>query len=141
MKNQVPLLHFKKWWLGIGWFLVIVVIALSLMPPTPTGDSLFEIPYADKIVHFFTYFILMGWFAQIYHVPSIRWRLAISWLFLGIGLEILQSMSGVRHGDVTDIIANSLGILLSWLLASKTHFAYLLVELERIWKSKSSNNQ
>jgi glycopeptide antibiotics resistance protein len=141
MENQPPLLHFKKWWLGIGWLLVIIVITLSLMPPTPTSDSLFEIPYADKIVHFFAYFILMGWFVQIYHVPSIRWRLAIGWLFLGIGLEILQSMSGIRHGDVTDVIANSLGILLSWLLASKTHFAYLLVELERIWKSKSSNNQ
>jgi len=137
MNNQTPLLHLKKWWLAIGWFLVFAIIASSLMPPSPPSESLFKLPYADKIIHCGAYFILMGWFTQIYHAPSIRWRLAIGFLLLGIVLEILQALSGLRHGDIADVIANSIGILLSWLLATHTSFADLLMKFEQNWLHKN----
>jgi len=137
MNNQPPLLHFKKWWLAIGWFLVFAIITSSLMPPSPSSESLFKLPYADKIIHCCAYFILMGWFAQIYHAPSIRWRLAIACLLLGVILEIIQALSGLRHGDIGDIIANGVGILLSGLLVTYTGFAGLLIKFEQYWTHKN----
>ncbi|OQY52703.1 MAG: hypothetical protein B6247_16455, partial [Candidatus Parabeggiatoa sp. nov. 2] len=74
-------LRFKKLWLTIGWSLVIAVIALSLMPPPPPMISSFD--FGDKIGHFIAYFVLMGWFAQIYHAPRQRLYCMIGFLLLG----------------------------------------------------------
>lgn len=127
--NSSPSLRFMKLWLGIGWTLIIAVIVASLMPPTPINEVLFNLPHGDKVGHFMAYLILMGWFAQIYHDPRHRFRYMIGFLLLGVILEILQGLSGLREADWKDIVANSLGVLLAWQLA-KTHLAYLLISIE-----------
>jgi len=87
-------LGLKKLWVGIGWLLVIAVIVLSLIPSPPLMMQ--TIDYGDKIGHLIAYFVLMGWFALVYHMPRQR-------------LEILQGLSGIRHADWMDIVANRLG--------------------------------
>ncbi len=134
MASISPSLRLTKLWLSIGWSLVIAVIVLSLIPPPPPDDySLlglpFQLPHGDKVGHIVTYFILMGWFIQIYHTPQRRWHYMIGFLFLGIFLEILQGLGGTRTADWRDVIANSVGILIAWQLA-KTSFAHILVYLE-----------
>ncbi len=118
-------LRYRPLWLAIGWALVTLVLYLSL---TPRPLEL-TIDHGDKYMHLLAYFVLMGWFQQLY--PKRRSRLLLLGLFIGmgIGLEYLQGMSGARLFDPADMVANSLGALLAWLLGW-TGFASLLPRLE-----------
>lgn len=119
-------LRYKTLWLSIGMSLIITVIALSLMaPPTDIMDALPN----DKFGHFIAYFALMGWFAQIYHTNKQRWLYLIAFLILGLLLEILQGLGGVRHGDWVDMLANSAGVVSAFVL-TKTKLAYILLYIE-----------
>jgi len=121
-------LRFKKLWLTIGWSLVIAVIALSLMPP----PTLPPINHLDKLEHFIAYFVLMGWFAQIYHTPRQRLYCMIGFLLLGGLLEVLQGLGETRQADWADALANSIGVLVAWQL-TKTRLAYVLTYFEQKW--------
>lgn len=94
--------------------MVAVVIGLSLMPAPPELDIDFD--YLDKVEHSLSYFVLMGWFAQIYHAANIRLLFAVGLIVMGIGLEILQGLGGVRYFEYGDMVANSSGVLLGWLM-------------------------
>lgn len=120
-------LRFAKLWLSIGWSLIAIIVVLSLMPP---GPITIDIRYSDKFEHILAYFVLMGWFAQIYHAPATRWRMMARFILLGIALEIIQGAGGVRTSDWTDVIANSIGVVLAWHL-TKNQFSQLLTVLER----------
>jgi len=85
------------------------------LPVTPTS---IDYPWEDKIYHLLTYSVLMLWFAQLHPRPRYGW-LAGGFIALGIVLEIAQSQTGYRAGEVLDAVANSLGVLLSWGLAVK----------------------
>lgn len=124
--NILPNLRFKKLWLIVGWSLVLMVIGLSLMSSPPPVPS---INYGDKFAHILAYFVLMGWFAQLYHAPKQRFNYLIGFILLGGVLEILQSLGGVRYGDWADMLANSTGVLLAWQL-TKSRLAYVLVFVE-----------
>ncbi|RKZ57858.1 MAG: VanZ family protein [Candidatus Parabeggiatoa sp. nov. 2] len=129
-ENILSSLRFKKLWLTIGWSLVIAVIALSLMPPPPPMISSFD--FGDKIGHFIAYFVLMGWFAQIYHAPRQRLYCMIGFLLLGGLLEVLQGLGETRQADWADALANSIGVLVAWQL-TKTRLAYVLTYFEQKW--------
>jgi len=126
-------LRLVKLWLSLGWLWIITVVIFSLIPPPPPEQSVFllpfDLPYGDKLTHFIAYFGLMGWFSQIYHTDYHRRLYMISFLLLGISLEILQGLGGIRSADWQDVVANFMGIVLAWQLA-KTHLAYVLVYLE-----------
>lgn len=96
-------------WSSLGWCLVLTVIYLSLMPKPPSADVIY---FGDKIGHFLAYACLMGWWSQI---DSRHCRLALLFLLMGLALEIAQSLSGFREGDIFDMAANSAGVGLGWL--------------------------
>ena len=123
---EMPL-RFKTLWIFVGWCLVIAVIILSLGPPPPPLVP--TIDYGDKLGHVLAYFVLMGWFAQIYHKPRERLFYLIGFLLLGGGLEILQALGGTREGEWLDMLANSIGVLLAWFV-TKTRLGYVLAYLE-----------
>lgn len=105
-----PVLSRPRLWRFLGWSLVLVVVYLSLTPrPPPTNIEL-----GDKIGHLAAYAGLMGWWLQIHRRPE---RLALLFVLMGLALEILQSLSGFRNGDVFDMAANTLGVGLGWLTA------------------------
>ncbi len=129
-------LRFKPLWLSIGISLIITVIILSLMaPPTDIMDVLPN----DKFGHFIAYFALMGWFAQIYHTNKQRWLYLIGFLILGLSLEILQGLGGVRNAEWLDMLANSAGIVSAFLL-TKTKLAYILVYIESFGNTPETLN-
>ncbi len=129
-------LRYKTLWLSIGISLIITVIILSLMaPPTDMMDALPN----DKFGHFIAYFTLMGWFAQIYHTNKQRWLYLIGFLILGLLLEILQGLGGVRQADWLDMLANSAGVISAFLL-TKTRLAYILVYIESFGKTPETLN-
>lgn len=134
MTDLSPPLRLAKLWISLGWLGIIIVMVLSLIPPLPAPEpsswlwSLIWL-YADKITHFITYFTLMGWFSQIYHSAYHRGLYLLGLSLLGVLLEILQGLGGIRTTDWRDVVSNFMGILLAWQLA-KTNLAYLLVRLE-----------
>lgn len=120
-------LRYWPLWAAVGWMLVGVVVYLSLTPKPPELPG----PLAwDKLDHLVAYGALMGWFAQLYRTRRAHGVVAVAFILLGVALEFLQHAGGQRTPDVTDMLANGLGVLLAWRLA-RTRFALLLSLLER----------
>jgi len=102
-------------WLAIGWALIILILWLSLIPSPP---SPLHFPQADKVEHLFAYGVLMSWFCQIYHGSRQRLYLMLAFIALGATIEILQGLSGYRTAEWGDLLADSLGVLIGWLLSN-----------------------
>jgi VanZ family protein len=108
------LLKFRPFWVLIGYGLVLLVVVLSIYPKAP--PSLF-FTWQDKLQHALAYGVLMLWFAQLHPKSHYLW-LACVFIVLGILMEFLQSLLGTRTGDIWDVVANSVGTVLSYGLAS-----------------------
>jgi len=94
-------------WRFLGWALIVLVTYLALTPDPPSAPR-----FSDKLGHVLAYASLMGWWLQIDRRPQ---RLALLFVLMGLALEILQSLSGYRTGDIFDMAANTLGVGLGWL--------------------------
>ena len=93
----------------IGWFMVTVVVVLSLIPAGPLPEVAHG--YDDKLAHTLPYCVLMGWFAV--SADRRRWhRIALWVLALGVALECAQALLPYRTGSLADVFANSAGIAL-----------------------------
>src|SRR5258708_17000173 len=67
--NQFPVaLRVRRFWLLLGWMLVLFVVYLSLTPE-PVQVPMEE---GDKFGHVFAYAALMSWFANLYEVTARR---------------------------------------------------------------------
>jgi VanZ family protein len=96
-------------WRGIGWILVAIIVVLSLMPAPPTA------PGGDKLHHFIAYFGLMFLFSQWHSGRQLK-VLALAFVLMGCIIEIVQPFTG-RYFSWLDIVANTTGVLVAWLLA------------------------
>ena len=93
-------LKFKKFWLILGLGSVALVLFLSLAPDLPdTG-----VPEGMKVGHVLAYSWLMLWFAQIYRSTTARYRLAITFCLMGIGLEYVQGLTDYRGFEYSDML-------------------------------------
>lgn len=128
-------LKYKLLWLSIGYLMVVFVIYSSLS----TSDVVLDIKLSDKLMHVLGYFGLMGWFMQIYRGRRAGFLLAAVLIALGIGLEFLQDLGGVRYFEVSDMLANTLGVLIAWAL-SYTPVADILLWFERCLPGAQSTN-
>jgi VanZ family protein len=106
-------LRYPRVWFGLGWAMVVGVIAGSLVP----GGVAIVSDIDDKIVHFSSYFLLMIWFAGLYRQHRHYLGIATILVALGAILDILQGGVARRQFDVFDIAANSMGVLLGLGLA------------------------
>lgn len=123
-----PDLKFRFAWLVIGYLLVSLVVYLSLTSAPVDMDLSF--PYEDKFFHALAYFVLMFWFAQIYHDGFQRNVIALALVCMGVILEYLQSFDPARVSDFADMVANSTGVALGFSL-SLTRIKYGLVSFEK----------
>ncbi len=98
--------------LAMGWGWLALVCYGSLTPSPPQVD----ISNFDKVEHFTAYAFPMFWFALLY--PGIGRRLTIAGLLVGMGIaiEFLQGMTPYRTYDTLDMLANSTGVAIGWLL-------------------------
>ena len=67
--------------------------------------------------HFIAYGALMLWFCFLYLSQRIRFRYAMAFIAMGVGLEFVQGMLGYRTYEVFDMYANTLGVFLGWAAA------------------------
>jgi len=123
-KKNSPL-KYKSLWLALGYVLVAFVVYSSLT----SSPIKMDINYFDKYAHAFGYFVLMGWFMQIYHSNKAVLICAVTLVVLGVGLEFVQGMTGYRYFDLNDMLANTSGVLLAWILV-KTPFPNILYYVE-----------
>lgn len=116
---------YHRLWLLIGVCVLTSIIYLSLTSTPPKMPSGY-----DKVNHLIAYAVLTGWFGQLYVSKGQLLLCVVSFICLGILLEILQGMSGYRTFDYMDMIANSIGVLIGlWL--TRTWFAGFLLAVER----------
>ena len=121
------MLQYRRVWLASGWLLVVLVVCLSLMPHPPEPLSFKN---ADKLEHVFSYAMLALWFCQLYRSVKLRAAVVIALVGLGVALEFVQGWTGYRMFDVLDMLANSVGVMLGWLLVL-TPLGNLFVYIEK----------
>lgn len=122
------MLRYYNLWLSLGWLLVLMICYLSLISNPPGIDI--ELKYIDKLGHFFSYFILMAWFAQLYKTSRSRLFYVMLFIFIGLILEVLQGLGGIRFFEYSDMLANTLGIAIAW-LTTRGKLKNLLVSFEK----------
>jgi len=106
----------KNFWPAIIWGIIIFI--MSSFPGDDIPKSfIINIPFADKLIHFFLYFllvilILLGSLRKSKTILTVRKFLfvfSISLLY-GILMEVLQDLIFVmRSADLLDIAANAAG--------------------------------
>ena len=100
-------------WLIIGWLLIGLIVAGSLIPHVPT----LGLEVSDKFQHFGGYFLLMFWFSGLYERKQ-HWLLAVAFFLMGVALELLQgAFTDTRDMDVRDALANGAGVATAFVLA------------------------
>ena len=122
------MLRYFKLWLSIGWLMVIAVCYISLTPSPP--DLYIEFEHLDKFEHLISYFILMFWFSQLYKTNKTRLIFVLLFVSMGVVLEILQGLGGVRYFEYYDMLANSFGVVFAWLM-TRGKLQHLLFFLEK----------
>jgi VanZ family protein len=96
---------------------------------TPTPPNI-PIENGDKLGHVAAYTTLMAWFAWLYPSHSVRGTCAAGFAILGVGLEFAQALTDYRLFELTDIVADAVGVVLGW-LAALPLLPNLLLHLER----------
>lgn len=94
--------------------MVLLVCYFSLTSHPPKLDIQFK--YLDKLEHMLSYAVLMTWFAQVHQQKQSRIYYALFFICLGITLEIMQGLGGVRFFEYADMLANSIGVGAGYLL-------------------------
>lgn len=88
------------------WACLLAVVALSLSPVQNLPPQVFSL--WDKAQHAggFTVLTLLGLLAY----PQRAMTLLAAMLALGVGIEVAQSATGWRYGDVADWLADAVGV-------------------------------
>lgn len=131
MAYQEVHFNYRKLWLFTGLCLIGIVVYETLTT-SPVG---IDVPFGDKYMHTVGYFILMGWFVQIYHEKIQRVFWGVFFIGMGIGLEFLQELGGVRYFEVNDMLANGLGVVIAWSIAN-TYFSKILQQVDKLIHQK-----
>lgn len=106
----------KSFWPAIIWGIFIFIIC-SFPSDNIPESFIINIPFADKIIHFFLYFLLVILIMicalkKVKNTLTIRHFLLTFFisLFYGFLIEVLQDFVFImRSADFMDVIANSTG--------------------------------
>jgi hypothetical protein len=103
---------FHNWLRLVFWVIILVMTILFLVPQQFLSSGIFD--WWDKAQHALAFGVLMllGFLAY----PRDFWKLAISLILYGVAIEVIQSCTGWRSGELLDAVADAVGILLSGLL-------------------------
>tara|TARA_Y100000590_G_C15492568_1_gene928392 strand:+ start:626 stop:994 length:369 start_codon:yes stop_codon:yes gene_type:complete len=101
------------WFLpGLLLLLVVSVGSISFI----SGLVITGVDFMDKVVHTFSYFVLMVWFSGLY-TNERNAIVGLLLIILGITLEYIQTFLPYRFFDPLDLIANTVGVILGLALA------------------------
>ena len=95
------------------------IIIVSLVPIPNLTLPIFNLLQPDKLFHFVVYFIMfLGWKeSKIFKKDRLYFKCSLIVFSVGLFIEILQGTSFIeRYFELADLLANSLGILFSYLI-------------------------
>ena len=124
-------MRYRRLWLFLGIVYTLLLITISLIR-VPDIDM--PVSFADKIIHFLMYFILVGWFVQLYKNFSLRIIILLLAVLLGLAIEYLQGMTTYRSFDLVDALANGLGATTAFVLAATRFDEFLSWLDERVYR-------
>ncbi len=124
------MLKYRSAWLVGGWLLISLIVYLSLTPHPPSPLSF---PNADKLEHGLAYAVLSWWFCQIYLSLRQCGIVIVAMIIMGVVIEFLQGWSGYRYFEYADMLANSTGVVLGYLLA-RTALGRVFISIEKVWR-------
>ena len=108
---MLPLRYTRRWQI-VGCLALVAVFVLALIPVFWREPSVGRwLVGADKWMHGTTFAILAVWFSGQYPRRS-YWRIAVGLFAFGLAIEACQRLVAYRTGDVFDMIANAVGILI-----------------------------
>lgn len=122
-------LKYLKFWLILGWGMVVLVAILSLIP---SPQVLGPLTTSDILIHLLAYSTLMLWFGCIYLSGRKYLLLGLILILIGVILELLQGMTSYRCFEYKDMIVNGFGVLLGWLLSMTRISSFLIFVEQRI---------
>ena len=97
------------------WIACIVFGFLCLIPPADLPSGLFD--WWDKAQHVFAFFCLSSLGILAYQKAVVK--LAIGLLLYGALIEVLQWFTDWRSGELTDWLADGIGILIGYSLINR----------------------
>ena len=113
---MLPLRHEKRWRVA-GIFLLIAVLAATIMPtlwwPQFPHSAIMSV---DKWLHLLTFLFLSMWFAGQY-ARSSYWRLVVGLVAFGVLIEVGQAMISYRTAEAMDLVADVCGIAVGLIIA------------------------
>ncbi|MDX2220105.1 MAG: VanZ family protein [Burkholderiales bacterium] len=95
----------RRWWIAAGVLIVAAIWIGSLMPAPP------RMPGGDKIHHFAAYALCSFFWCALATRLRDKVMCVIGVALMGVLIEFLQGVSGLRHFESADMIANALGAL------------------------------
>jgi|TARA_B100001540_G_scaffold138615_1_gene123267 VanZ family protein len=99
-------------------FFVVTIILVYLLAITPSSGNTPQIPFLDKILHFFIFFVLTFILDFCTRKPLKDHFYLISLLIsFGIFIEVSQYFTATRSAEFLDWVADSLGVLVYLFLA------------------------
>lgn len=110
---MLPLRHAHRW-RAAGFFLLLLVLAATLMPAVwmwPDNRRYVAwFVHVDKWLHGITFLFLAIWFAGQYR-PRSYWRIGVALILFGALIEACQRLVTYRSAEVFDIAADAAGIV------------------------------
>jgi len=110
---------FKKNLSSIVFFYTASIIIVSLVPIPNLSLPKFNLLQPDKLFHFVVYFVMfLGWKeSKIFKKDRFYLKCLLTVFLVGLFTEILQGTRFIkRYFELADLLANSLGILFSYLI-------------------------
>ena len=106
-------LRYARTWLLAGLVLMVLGLFSALLPMPAAVEATVD----DKILHGAVFLVFTVWFGGVFDrrfVPAIVVCLSA----YGLLIELLQSLTASRQGDVLDLVADVAGVLLGWALSA-----------------------
>ena len=95
------------------------IIIVSLVPVPNLTLPKFNLLQPDKLFHFIVYFVMfLGWKeSKIFKKDRLYFKCSLIVFSVNLFIEILQGTSFIeRYFELADLLANSLGILFSYII-------------------------
>jgi VanZ family protein len=121
-------LRYARLWLAVGRAGIVLIVLLSLLP---LPEVPVHVEQGDKLGHLAAYFVLTGWYAQLYGTQRELARRAFGFVLLGGAIELAQALTPYRSAEWLDLVADSAGVALGCALGM-TRAARWLQSAERL---------
>lgn len=126
-------LHYRKFWLLLAWICLCAIFILSLISIPKVAT--FKVANIDKVEHLISYAVLMFLFSQCYLQTKTRFLYALAFIGMGVLLEVLQGLTPTRQFEYADMIANSSGVAVGWML-SDSYFHRIVIFMDGKFKNR-----